>query len=186
MRRSWLVPLLVTAGCAQLLGIDDTSAHSDAVPDASKPDTAIDAALCTGGDAHVTDPASGACYVWFSGPAARDPARAMCKTTLGANADLASVQSASENTLISTLVGSTSSYLGGTDASVEGTWLWPDGSPVTFTNWNAGEPNNGLGQYEEDCMVMIGVGTVTTPGLWDDKQCLPTVVPGYGFVCERD
>ena len=33
-------------------------------------------------------------------------------------------------------------YIGLTDEVTEGTFLWVDGSQMTYSNWNAGEPNN--------------------------------------------
>jgi hypothetical protein len=35
-----------------------------------------------------------------------------------------------------------SGWIGFTDEVVEGQWRWVTGEPVTYTNWNAGEPNN--------------------------------------------
>jgi hypothetical protein len=180
MRLWWLAPLLSLSGCAQLLGIEETSGHADAAPADAVP---FDASSCAGGNAHVTDPVSNACYVMFIGPATRDQGRASCKSLLGDKAELASVQSADENTLIANLIGTTTSFLGGTDEVTEGTFLWPDGSPVVFTNWNMGEPNNGPG-FEEDCIVMLG----NVFGKWDDRPCAPPPVGtgAYGYVCERD
>lgn len=33
-------------------------------------------------------------------------------------------------------------WTGYNDALVEGTWVWADGDPSAYTNWNPGEPNN--------------------------------------------
>ncbi|XP_073444860.1 C-type lectin-like [Dendrobates tinctorius] len=44
------------------------------------------------------------------------------------------------------------------------TWEWTDGSPLTFSAWNAGEPNN---DYEkEHCAEIIG-----KVQLWNDLPC---------------
>ncbi|MEZ4801040.1 MAG: HYR domain-containing protein, partial [Flavobacteriales bacterium] len=52
---------------------------------------------------------------------------------------LVTISSATENTLLS---GIGAHWSGFTDEAVEGTWVWVTGEPVTYTNWNPGEPNN--------------------------------------------
>lgn len=55
-------------------------------------------------------------------------------------------------------------WLGGTDGQSEGSWLWLDGSPISYTNWNSREPNNVGGA--EDCMAMDAGN-----GKWNDAGC---------------
>ncbi len=185
MSRVILVATAVLAGgCAQLFGIDETSAPAtpnDAPSDVPR-DAPPDARVCAGGNARATDPATGACYVLFTAPATRNVARQMC-LTLGANARLASVQTAAENQLIATLTGATDAFLGGNDEGVETVFLWEDATAVAFTSWNTGEPNNGMQMHEEDCIVMLG----TVPGRWDDRPCAPGPLGtgSYAYVCER-
>jgi len=53
-------------------------------------------------------------------------------------------------------------WIGLTDENVEGTFEWEDGSSVSYTNWNSGEPNNsGNEDYAE-----IKVSS----GKWNDLQ----------------
>jgi hypothetical protein len=33
-------------------------------------------------------------------------------------------------------------WLGATDEEEEGVWVWANGEPWSFTNWELGEPNN--------------------------------------------
>jgi hypothetical protein len=79
--------------------------------------------------------------------------------------DLAVPGSAGENTFLQGLLsgGATStSWLGLTDAAVEGTWRTVAGAALTFTSWEAGEPNNAGNQ---DCTQMYESGN------WDDLGC---------------
>eukprot|EP00964_Phaeocystis_antarctica_P044804 scaffold25763_cov63-Phaeocystis_antarctica.AAC.2 len=78
------------------------------------------------------------------------------------------VQSAAENALLTTAASGHYVWIGGTDAASEGTWVWsPSNTPLSYTNWNAGERNN---QGGEDC-VMALYGS----GKWNDSPCsVPT------------
>ncbi len=184
--RAWLLVLVNAIGCAQLLGIDETTsgnAVTDAGTDARRDAPLADARACTEGDARVTDPMTGACYSLFTTPHTRDEARTTCNA-LGGGAMLATVQTGGENQLLTTLIGQTSAFLGGNDELTEGAFKWDDGTDVVLTNWSTGEPNNGLGMFEEDCIVIHG----TLAGKWDDRPCAPsaaTVDGAYAFICER-
>jgi hypothetical protein len=182
--RAWCLVVVHTIGCAQLFGIDETSSGDagNGTPSDARRDGTVDARPCAGGDGQITDPMTGACYTLFGAPKTRDEARASC-SALGAA--LATVQSANENQLIATLVGPAVAFLGGNDELAEGTFKWDDGSDIVLTNWNTGEPNNGMAMFEEDCIVVNG----TLAGKWDDRPCAPvgTLIQGaYAFVCERN
>jgi hypothetical protein len=173
---------LALGGCAQIFGLEATTGSSDAQVDARP---LPDAQACLGGDARSVDPATGHCYVFFATPMTRDAARSVC-SGLGPATRLASIQSASESAVITSLIGANNALIGGSDEVTEGTFIWEDGSPVLLTNWNAGEPNNAVGQFEEDCIVVLG----SRGGVWNDVPCAPPPVPSvlgtYPFVCERD
>jgi len=66
-------------------------------------------------------------------------------------------------------------YIGLTDEGIEGDWRWVAGVTDTFTNWNAGEPNNGNNEDYATMRRMLGN--------WND---LPAPVQGnplpYAFV----
>ncbi|XP_041375320.1 CD209 antigen-like protein C [Gigantopelta aegis] len=63
-------------------------------------------------------------------------------------------------------------WIGATDQDVEGHFRWPDGSALTGSNWNKGEPNN---RGNEDCVLM------TRDGKWNDYPCTRK----NKFVCKR-
>jgi hypothetical protein len=84
------------------------------------------------------------------------------------------------STLASQVSGGQSSFwLGGTDAASEGTWVWSDGQPFTFSAPWAMLPTqqpDGL-PGDADCMVADNTGMV--PGVWRDEPCTSP----YGYVC---
>ena len=89
---------------------------------------------------------------------------------------LVAIGDAAENVTVAAAIGtvtSSAAYIGLTDSATEGTWLWVDGSTASWTNWNAGEPNDSGG---EDC-VHTNYGSV---GGWNDIGCSSL----YAFVCE--
>jgi fibronectin type 3 domain-containing protein len=57
-------------------------------------------------------------------------------------------------------------WIGFTDKTLEGTWIWADGSPSAYTHWNPGEPNNSGGN--ENYAVM------NTSGGWKDASATTT------------
>lgn len=70
-------------------------------------------------------------------------------------------------------------FIGASDEGSEGTWTWMDGTPVTYANWRAGEPNNGStgGLTQNYGGIIEGSGTYGTwNGQWDDF----TLVNGFG------
>uniref|UniRef100_A0A663E7V8 C-type lectin domain-containing protein n=1 Tax=Aquila chrysaetos chrysaetos TaxID=223781 RepID=A0A663E7V8_AQUCH len=65
-------------------------------------------------------------------------------------------------------------WLGLTDMHTEGNWKWVDGSILSLSFWNSGEPNN-VGHQGEDC------ATIYSSGHWNDATC-SNAEP---WVCER-
>jgi len=89
----------------------------------------------------VYNPATGHYYTWI----ATYTTWANAKTGAeGLGGYLATITSAAEQSWLQSNVipAGQTSHLGGTDESVEGTWVWITGEPWSYTNWNGGEPNN--------------------------------------------
>jgi hypothetical protein len=183
------------AGCGAKLDGDAPGDGSivnarDAIGPVDAPaDAAIDARLCAGGDARATDPMTGSCFVFFTGPATYTAADAAC-TAFGAK--LAILKSAQTNATVLSLIGLSNAFVGATDAppATEGAFLWrgnpldPVTAAASYTNWRAGEPNNGGAgsMVEEDCMIIEGARN----GTWDDRPCAPPPAGAgsYAYVCQ--
>lgn len=145
-------------------------------------DAPPDARPCT--DGATNDDSTGHCFEFFPTPALEFAAAETACEALGAH--LAIITAQAEQDAIAGLIGTTTAYLGATDQVTEGTFLWVDMTPLTFTNFNTGEPNNGAGTHQEDCLVMRGDKNFQ----WDDRPCLDEAGAGttptkYPYVCER-
>jgi len=64
-------------------------------------------------------------------------------------------------------------WIGFNDIETEGTFVWSNGDPVTWTHWAGGEPNNAGGG--EDCMEIRWRGYA-----WNDNRCHSP----HPYVCE--
>ncbi len=98
-------------------------------------------------------------------------AQAQCQKE-GPGADLAWFDSAEELTAFlaavqATYPGGKAGWIGANDIDDEGTFVWADGSPLTYTNWNGNEPNDWGGN--EDC------GQTLANGKWNDMPCTYTM-----------
>ncbi|XP_076446343.1 uncharacterized protein LOC143283851 [Babylonia areolata] len=112
-------------------------------------------------------------------------ARAQC---LRHGADLVSVTSFREQTLVEALVrgaglaqggGAWSGlWIGATDNTREGGWEWSDSAPFRFLHWSAGQPDNsGWGGEEQDCAVVVPADTLQ----WDDRDCDEL----HNYICKK-
>jgi hypothetical protein len=103
------------------------------------------------------------------------PARAICESY---GAALAVPENAAENDwLVSTALSlaNESYWIGVDDEKMDGTYVKPDGTPVTFFAWDTGKPNGGTSQ---NCVALDAAGAVA--GAWNDKACSDS----YGVLCE--
>ncbi|XP_072333685.1 CD209 antigen-like protein D [Scyliorhinus torazame] len=62
-------------------------------------------------------------------------------------------------------------WIGLTDQENEGNWTWVDGTPLSFSQWLDGEPNNA---GDEDCAVLKS-------GRWNDRKCNYL----FHFICQQ-
>ncbi|ELK36684.1 Pulmonary surfactant-associated protein D [Myotis davidii] len=83
-----------------------------------------------------------------------------------AGGQLPSPRSAAENEALQHLLEAENkgaAFLSMTDAQTEGSFTYPGGKPLVYSNWAPGEPNNNGGN--EDCVEIF------TNGKWNDKSC---------------
>jgi hypothetical protein len=175
-----LALLLAAAGCGAELSGGGT-------PDGRETDAKVwrdaavstpDARPCTG-----TMAPDGSCLVFVSTPVTYAAAKAAC---VAMNAHVAYLKSADVDTAAEALVGTANTWIGATDRVTEGTFLWDDGSALTFTNWHTGEPNSGGidATYQEDCAIIAGARVGKQ---WDDRPCDASEVAASGmfaYLCQ--
>jgi lectin-like protein len=92
---------------------------------------------------------------------------------LAGGADLVAIDSAGEDAFVATLQR-TSTWLGASDAELEGTFRWTDGRVLSFTNWGSDQPDAFPGQNCVEKRVEPG-----SP--WYDQSCANLDF----YVCER-
>ena len=80
---------------------------------------------------------------------------------------MASIHSEAEFVFVQSVTGQYSKrfWIGGTDAAVEGSWLWSDGSDWDYENWIPGQPDSGR---DQNCLAMDQTGEY---GKWRDVPC---------------
>ncbi|XP_008053830.1 low affinity immunoglobulin epsilon Fc receptor [Carlito syrichta] len=111
------------------------------------------------------------CYYFGEGAKQWIQARYACSDVGGR---LVSIHSPEEQDFLTKHASKKGSWIGLRDLDVEGEFIWMDGSPVDYSNWLPGEPNNhGQG---EDCVMMQGSGH------WNDILCRSKL---DAWVCDR-
>ena len=110
----------------------------------------------------ATNPANGHQYQFIDQPRTWTDAVA-ASSAMGGH--LVTIASQQENEFAAALrTANTYTWIGATDRRSEGTWEWVTGEPFTFTNWNAGEPNN---MGEED---FAHFEPWSPTGVWNDLR----------------
>lgn len=85
-------------------------------------------------------------------------AKVLCENVGG---QLCVMQSPDENAFVASKLMGVTAYIGLHDSNVEGFFEWIDGTPLSFTNWSAGQPNNSNG--DQDYVELLPDGT------WNDQ-----------------
>lgn len=109
------------------------------------------------------------CSIYFLNPQQMTGSQAQTfAQNLGAN--LVSIQSQEENDCIMSSLSNLNQtgviWIGFSDEISEGSFVWYDQSPIVYTNWAAGEPNQ---TGNEDCVQIYPTGS--NPGSWNDLSC---------------
>jgi hypothetical protein len=182
-----VIALAVLGGCgARIVGSTDDAAGLDAAgrrPDGGGGgiDAAFDAAPCTAGDMQATAP-DGSCLMLVLAPVSYVDAKATCA---GLGAHLAILTTAALDDTAEQLIDVVDTFIGLSDEAVEGRFVWGDGTPLQFSNWELGEPNDGNGRVAEDCAIIAGQRPEKG---WDDRPCAPSndAAGGlYASLCQR-
>jgi len=119
----------------------------------------------------------GRCYLFRLGGETYAAATARCTALPGlvggsGTATLASIATVGEDDHVREMAnagGSPTVWFGLDDIATEGALVWQDGSTLGYTDWSAGQPDNGGGN--EDCIMMSSDRADSDYGQWRDVSC---------------
>jgi hypothetical protein len=170
----------IVAGTEDDAGTDATGRRPDGGAVDARADAVADAPPCTAGDMHATAP-DGSCLMLVLAPQSFASARLTCA---GLGAHLAILTTPALDTAAEALVGTVDTFIGLSDEVTEGSFVWVDGTPLGFSNWELGEPNDGNGGTPEDCAIIAGARPEKK---WDDRPCAASGNDSglYAALCQR-
>ncbi|MFZ1422702.1 MAG: HYR domain-containing protein [Saprospiraceae bacterium] len=108
-------------------------------------------------------------YFCSLSPATWPSAKVICENVGG---QLCVMNSLAENQWVANKLMGQTAFIGLHDSNIEGVFQWLDGSPLSFTNWYTGQPNNANG--EQDYVELVPDGT------WNDQYNTST----REFICK--
>jgi hypothetical protein len=109
------------------------------------------------GAGEVLNATNSHCYLSVTAVSGWTAAQTSCQLWGG---ELAALSSALENAwVMATFAPAVPTWIGGNDLTTEGTFVWNNGEPWGYTNWDDREP------AADDCM------EITSAGLWRTYSC---------------
>ncbi|KAM3929234.1 macrophage mannose receptor 1-like [Leptodactylus fuscus] len=121
-------------------------------------------------------PYNGHCYYLDRDARTWKEAMLSCRREEGDLASLHNIEEASAVTSQLTFGGAEYVWLGLNDLNTQLYFEWSDGSPVTYTTWQRGEPSH-LSDRQEDCVALS-----TKDGQWSDQICEKK----FPYICKRN
>ncbi len=127
--------------------------------------------------AKLINPENGHSYKRFDSAKTWSKSKAYCIQQGGY---LATITTQSEQDwIVSEGLDSSDTWIGGSDATIEGTWTWVTGESFSYVNWAVGEPNDHNGQD----YLSFSNYSVFPRGTWDDRG-LPGGDSSQAYLCE--
>ncbi|KAK2142134.1 hypothetical protein LSH36_994g01031 [Paralvinella palmiformis] len=130
---------------------------------------------------------NGSCYRMYQRSNTFEEARSFCQND---GADLVVIANEEENQFLKELFYLQEdlqspetiwhAFIGLTDMAKEGTHVWVDGTPLSYSNWVAGDPNDSDGT--NDIVEIVGPYIPSNYGRWVDSSTIKT---SETYICER-
>lgn len=133
------------------------------------------AVVLTAGEARgqgLFNPVNGHFYAWYGGAGLPWHRARLVAEAMGGR--LVTINDVQESAFVTTHLTLAEAWIGLSDEASEGTFAWVDGSPVAFTSWSGGEPNN---SGDEDGVVILPGGSWNDLGDWNSR---PFIIEGDG------